>query len=133
MSSKCSVHGPNLIHHEPMVTLLGRKIHADGHCCQEVRLLDEVTLRILHAIREIVGPNVKGVGPDLPALLEHELMVEQDPYDVLRGIEQAERYGFVNVSRGFGGPREGYPEGPHELRSVLAVYILEAGQRYLDP
>ncbi|WP_299085800.1 hypothetical protein [uncultured Ruegeria sp.] len=93
----------------------------------------EITMRILHAIRDIEGPNVEGVGPSLLALLQHTLLDEQDPYDVLTGINEAERFGFVKAQRIIPqGPMPGYPKQPVELRAIIAVYILEAGQAYLD-
>lgn len=96
--------------------------------------MEEITLRILHALRDIEGPDVKGVGPDLLTLLGHEMLMNEDPHDILRGIEEAERFGFVSAQRGIAsGPRPGYPDRPAGLRPIFAVYILEAGQAYLDP
>lgn len=96
-------------------------------------MLDDITLRILHAIRDIEGPDRVGSGPDLPVLLRHTLLEGQDPHDVLHGIKEAERFGLVKAQKIIPqGPMSGYPQKPKELRAIFAVYILQAGQEYLD-
>ncbi|WP_300074491.1 hypothetical protein [uncultured Ruegeria sp.] len=93
----------------------------------------EITLKILHAIRDTVGSDVKGVGPELRSLLQHRLLVEQNPDEILFGIQEAERFELVRVDRGIPvGPRPGIPSKPAELQSIVSVNILEAGQVYLD-
>ena len=93
----------------------------------------EITSRVLHAIRDIVGSDVKGVGPELGVLLQHKLLVEQSSVEVLSGIQEAERFHFVKVERGIPvGPRPGIPSKPAGLQSIVSVNILEAGQAYLD-
>jgi len=93
----------------------------------------EITLRILHAIRDIVGPEAKGVGPDLLGLMDHEYLSGQDPHDILLGIREAESFGFaIALEKLPQGDMTGYPQEPVELRSIYAVHILMAGQEYLD-
>lgn len=79
----------------------------------------DVALAIIMAVRDIEGPDVKGVGPDIDKLKAHEFMSELTDAQILAGAKQAERLGWINLDAAIGKP-------------IIGVSILEAGQAYLD-
>lgn len=74
----------------------------------------------------------KMLGVDLETLVSHSYAKELDPFDLLAGIEGAERYGLVRVSRMIGKTRPNIPNKPVELREIAKVSILEAGHQHCD-
>ena len=86
--------------------------------------------QVVMAIREIVGEKMLGV--DLEILIQHEFTKELDPYDFLAGIEDAERFGYVRVSRMIGQARPNVPNKPADLRAIALVSILELGHQFCD-
>ena len=79
----------------------------------------DVALAIIMAVREIEGPDVKGVGPDIEKLQAHKLMADLSEAQILAGAQQAERLGWIKMQAALGKP-------------IIGVTILEAGQAYLD-
>lgn len=79
----------------------------------------DVALAIIMAVREMEGPDVKGVGPDIEKLKAHEFMADLSDNQILAGAQQAERLGWINLQRALGKP-------------IIGVTILEPGQAYLD-
>ncbi|MBO9451076.1 hypothetical protein J7426_12455 [Tropicibacter sp. R16_0] len=94
-------------------------------------MLDEVSVRLLQTIRDIVGPDAVDVGLDLPVLLEHQMFAETSPQEILHGIQQAWNYGFVRIVKHSEDLEKGCL-GYKGLREVQTVFILRAGQEYLD-
>ena len=82
------------------------------------------------AIREVVGEQMLGI--DLETLIQHDFTKDLDPYDFLAGIEEAERFGFVRVSRMIGTSRPNIPNDPVDLRTIVKVSILEPGHIFCD-
>lgn len=93
-------------------------------------MISENAGRIVLAIREVVGEQMLGV--DLERLIQHEFTKELDPYDFLAGIEEAESFGYVRVSRMIGQARPNVPDQPADLRAIAKVSILEPGHVYCD-
>ena len=79
----------------------------------------DAALAIIMAVREMEGPDVKGVGPDIEKLKAHEFMADLSDDQILAGAQQAERLGWSNLQRALGKP-------------IIGVTILEPGQAYLD-
>lgn len=79
----------------------------------------DVALAIIMAVRDMKGPDVKGVGPDIEKLKAHEFMAELNDAQILAGAQQAERLGWINLEAALGKP-------------IIGVTILEAAQSYLD-
>lgn len=79
----------------------------------------DVALAIIMAVRDIEGPDVKGVGPDIEKLKAHQFMADYDDAQILAGAQQAERLGWIKVQAAIGKP-------------IIGVTILEPGQAYLD-
>lgn len=79
----------------------------------------DVALAIIMTVREIEGPYVKGVGPDMGRLKAHEFMADLSDDQILAGAQQAERLGWINLQAALGKP-------------IVGVTILESGQAYLD-
>ncbi|MEO0751229.1 MAG: hypothetical protein AAFU41_15135 [Pseudomonadota bacterium] len=79
----------------------------------------DAALAIIMAVREMEGPDVKGVGPDIEKLKAHEFMADLSDDQILAGAQQAERLGWINLQRALGKP-------------IIGVTILEPGQAYLD-
>lgn len=79
----------------------------------------DVALAIIMAVREMEGPDVKGVGPDIDKLKAHELIAPLDDAQILAGAKEAERLGWINIDSAIGKP-------------ILGVSILESAQSYLD-
>lgn len=86
--------------------------------------------QVMMAIREVVGEQMLGV--DLETLIQHDFTKELDPYDFLSGIEEAERIGYVRVSRMIGQSRPNIPNKPVDLRAIAQVSILEPGHQFCD-
>ena len=57
----------------------------------------DVALAIIMAVREMEGPDVKGVGPDIEKLKAHEFMADLSDDQILAGAQQAERLGWINL------------------------------------
>lgn len=84
----------------------------------------------MYAIRSLVGSDVKGVGPGLAELLQHQLLLDESAAEIMAGLQEAERFRLIRVDRGMpAGPTLGIP---NELRNIAGVSIIEAGQEYLD-
>ena len=79
----------------------------------------DAALAIIMAVREMEGPDVKGVGPDIEKLKAHEFMADLSDDQILAGAQQAERLGWINLEAALGKP-------------IIGVTILEAAQSYLD-
>ena len=79
----------------------------------------DVALVIIMAVRDMEGPDVKGVGPDIEKLKAHEFMADLNDTQILAGAQQAERLGWINLEAALGNP-------------IIGVTILEAAQSYLD-
>ena len=79
----------------------------------------DVALAIIMAVREMEGPDAKGVGPDIEKLKAHEFMADLGDDQILAGAQQAERLGWINLQRALGKP-------------IIGITILEPGQAYLD-
>ena len=79
----------------------------------------DVALAIIMAVRDLEGPDVKGVGPDIEKLKAHQFMADYDDAQILAGAQQAERLGWINLEAALGKP-------------IIGVTILETGQAYLD-
>lgn len=79
----------------------------------------DVALAIIMTVRDIEGPDVKGVGPDIDKLKAHEFMAGLEDSQILAGAQQAERLGWIRLQAALGKP-------------IIGVTILEAGQAYLD-
>lgn len=79
----------------------------------------DAALAIILTVREIEGPDVKGVGPDIDKLKAHEFMAEFEDAQILAGAKQAESLGWIRLQAAVGKP-------------IIGVTILEAGQAYLD-
>ena len=79
----------------------------------------DVALAIIMAVREMEGPDVKGVGPDIEKLKAHEFMADLSDDQILAGAQQAERLGWITLQRALGKP-------------IIGVTILAPGQAYLD-
>ena len=93
-------------------------------------MISEHAGRVVLAIREVVGEQMLGIG--LEKLIQHDFTKDLDPYDFLAGIEEAESFGYVRVSRMIGQPRPNVPNEPAELRAIAQVSILEPGHIYCD-
>ena len=93
-------------------------------------MIGEPAGKIVMAIREVVGEQMLGI--DLETLIRHEFTSDLDPYDFLAGIEEAERFGYVRVSRMIGQTRPNVPNQPSNLRAIAQVFILEPGHQYCD-
>ena len=72
------------------------------------------------------------LGVDLETLIQHDFTKDLDPYAFLAGIEEAENYGMVRVSRMIGQSRPNVPDQPSDLRAIAQVSILELGHQYCD-
>ena len=79
----------------------------------------DVALAIIMAVRDMEGPDVKGVGPDIEKLKAHEFMADLNDAQILARAQQAERLGWINLEAALGKP-------------IIGVTILEAAQSYLD-
>lgn len=93
-------------------------------------MVSEPAAKVVMAIREVVGEQMLGI--DLETLIQHEFTVDLDPYDFLAGIEEAERFGYVRVSRMIGQTRPNIPNQPADLRAIAQVSILEPGHEFCD-
>ena len=79
----------------------------------------DVAIAIIWAVREIEGPDVKGVGPEIEKLKGHEFCADFDDAQILAGAQYAKRMGWIKLQSALGKP-------------IIGVTILEAGQAYLD-
>lgn len=79
----------------------------------------DVALAIIMAVRDMEGPDVKGVGPDIEKLKAHEFMADRNDAQILAGAQQAERLGWINLEAAL-------------VKPIVGVTILEAAQSYLD-
>ncbi len=93
-------------------------------------MVSEAAGRVVMAIRDVVGEKMLGIG--LEELIVHDYTEELDPYEFLSGIEEAEAFGYVRVSRMIGQTRSGIPNEPSGLREIAQVSILEPGHQYCD-
>ncbi|WP_166418730.1 hypothetical protein [Cochlodiniinecator piscidefendens] len=82
------------------------------------------------AIQEVVGEQMLGI--DLETLIQHDFTKNLDPYDFLAGIEEAEGFGYVRVSRMIGQSRPNIPNEPSGLRAIAQVSILGPGYIFCD-
>ena len=83
--------------------------------------------RLMWALRENVGPDRKGVGPETHELVE---LVDMEPAEILAAAKELREVGFINIERGM--PTSHAPDRPKELRNIIGVTVLERMQVYCD-
>lgn len=92
-------------------------------------MLSENARFLAYELRQKVGPDVKGVGPGLPAVVE--IWDDREPNELRPAIDELASLGFVRVSPKLGAP---HPDIPNEygLRDVASVSVMEPLQQHFD-
>ncbi len=90
-------------------------------------MLSDTAFSVALKLREHVGADKKGIGPDTRQLVG--LFDDLDPGELRVALEELNRIGFINLEIRVGTPVAGIPD---EFRDVLGVTVLEAMQDYFD-
>lgn len=80
---------------------------------------EQHAIRIIYAIRQLLGSDVKGVSPDQDELRDHGLLEGMDTETYIAAARYADSMGWVRVRDAIGKP-------------AFSIVIMEAGQQYLD-
>lgn len=78
-------------------------------------------------LRQSVGVDAKGVGPDTPQLLK--LFPSVEPAALRAAVDELEEMGLVHVQRAIGIAIDGIPR---EFRGIVGVLVTEDMQVYFD-
>jgi hypothetical protein len=90
-------------------------------------MLSSEAMRVALVLRENVGADRKGVGPDRGQILQ--LFRDDPPGELLGAIEELAEYGYVRIERVIAQQESGVPV---EFRGIAGVIVLEELQQYLD-
>lgn len=85
----------------------------------ENETVEQKAIRIIMALRDLLGPDVKGVSKEREALIAHDLLEGITAEDFNAAALYAQRQGWVRVRDAIGRP-------------AFSIVLMETGQRYLD-
>jgi hypothetical protein len=88
----------------------------------------ETAVVLLRFLCEEVGPDQKGVGPDVKRLIL--LWGNNEPSDLGLAVNELERQGFIDVERHIAGTDA--QRARYGLRGIVGVHVTEAMQAYCD-
>lgn len=91
--------------------------------------LTDHALTVAIAVRENVGSDVQGIGPDTAELVNLTAIKSLEGDEIRSAIMELEQFGLFHVSYCLGAPRPGIPA---QLRDIAGVSILERCQQLLD-
>jgi len=91
-------------------------------------VLSDSAFKLAYMLRELVGSDVKGIGPETSELVD--LWGELPPVDLKPAMLELERWGFLGVDRGMG-PRPSHSR-EYGLRNVIGIRVMEPLQAYFD-
>ena len=91
-------------------------------------MLSDTELTVARALREFVGPDRVGTGPDVPQLMSR--LPDLEPVAICNALIQLEFLAFITVSRGL--PTTANGGVPEELRDIVGITVRERLQEYLD-
>ena len=89
-------------------------------------MLSDDALKVAIALRQNVGPDKKGAGPDVKMLVS---LVDMTSEDLRRAVDELKGLGFVKLELRIGTAMEGIPD---DFRDVAGVSVLEPMQAFLD-
>lgn len=85
----------------------------------ENETVEQRAIRIIMALRDMLGPDVKGVSKDREELLAHDLLDGMSAEQFDTAAHYAQRQGWVRVRDAIGKP-------------AFSIVLMETGQKYLD-
>jgi hypothetical protein len=85
----------------------------------ENETLYQQATRIVMALRDLVGSDVKGISKPREDLMRHELLAGMDDETFIAAAKEAQRHGWVRVRDAIGKP-------------AFSLMMMETGQKYLD-
>jgi hypothetical protein len=91
-------------------------------------MLSENAEELARLLRESIGADKTGVGPDINELLE--LWGDRDRADLRPALDELANIGFIRINTGMGSAPSGLKR--YGLNDVVGVTVLESMQDYLD-
>ena len=90
-------------------------------------MLSNLARNVALGLRKHVGPDLRGIGPDIIMLLR--LFKEIQPCDLRAAIEELSSVGFIRIDKGIPASTTSIPR---ELRGIAGVTVLERLQSNFD-